>query len=392
MKPAIRVEGLGKQYRIGAPQAAYSTLRESVVDAVRSPFKRLGRNGNGNSPKIWAIQDITFTVKRGDVVGIIGRNGGGKTTLLKVLSRVTEPTVGEVDLYGRVGSLLEVGTGFHPELTGRENTYLNGAILGMGRREIDRKFDEILAFAEIEKFIDTPVKHYSNGMYMRLAFAVAAHLNTEILLVDEVLAVGDEAFQQKCLGKMDTVAKEGRTVLFVSHNTSAIARLCTKAIVLDREILFAGDVPQAIDLYTRKSRTGEQRFDDNKVRGVSVRQVDENIEILVDYKTEHAIQVPEFSFVVNNSMGVPVFGGHSATETITPPPVPKNEGRIRILVDNPKLSGGTYRLSIWFDDGTNDVFRRLDCVIFDIVNTSLKSQLPVSIFGSVSASCSWHLE
>src|SRR6185436_12079439 len=229
MKPIVRVESLSKQYRLGSRESAYGTLRESIVEAVRSPFKRL-RSNNGNS--IWALQDLNFEVAPGEVLGIVGRNGAGKSTLLKVLSRITQPTTGRAELFGRVASLLEVGTGFHPELTGRENIYLNGAILGMERVEIERKFDEIVAFAEIEKFIDTPAKHYSSGMYMRLAFAVAAHLEPEILLVDEVLAVGDVAFQKKCLGKMGEVAQEGRTILFVSHNMTAIKQLCRTGILL----------------------------------------------------------------------------------------------------------------------------------------------------------------
>src|SRR6266487_4258700 len=214
MKPIVRVKNLSKQYHIGSRDAAYDTLRESIVEAVRTPLRRLrGRNRKQTSETIWALKGATFDVESGEVVGIIGRNGAGKSTLLKVLSRITEPTAGRAILRGRVVSLLEVGTGFHPELSGRENIYLNGAILGMKRAEIARKFDEIVAFAEIEKFLDTPVKRYSSGMYVRLAFAVAAHLEPEILLVDEVLAVGDAAFQKKCLGKMDEVSHEGRTVL-----------------------------------------------------------------------------------------------------------------------------------------------------------------------------------
>src|SRR5215468_2950855 len=230
MRPIIKVESLGKQYNIGTQRAPYSTLRDSITEALRAPGGWLRRNGNRKEETIWALQDVSFAVKPGEVVGVIGRNGAGKSTLLKLLSRITEPTSGQINLYGRVGSLLEVGTGFHPELSGRENVYLNGAILGMKRGEIDRKFDEIVAFAEIEKFIDTTVKHYSSGMYMRLAFAVAAHLEPEILLVDEVLAVGDAVFQKKCLGKMEEVSRtEGRTVLFVSHNMGAIQSLCGRA-------------------------------------------------------------------------------------------------------------------------------------------------------------------
>ena len=239
---AIRIENLSKQYRIGRAQPRHDTLRDSLagslqgagrrlMSVVRRPWSDNGRDGSRNDT-IWALKDVSLEVERGEVV-IVGRNGAGKTTLLKILSRITEPTEGRAIISGRAGSLLEVGTGFHPELTGRENIYLNGAILGMRRAEIDRKFDEIVAFAETEKFLDTPVKRYSSGMYVRLAFAVAAHLEPEILLVDEVLAVGDAQFQQKCLGKMGDVAKEGRTVLFVSHNLIALRSLCPRAVWLE---------------------------------------------------------------------------------------------------------------------------------------------------------------
>lgn len=237
----IRAEGLGKKYLIGhqAERERYTALRDVIARSARN-FKRsvgdlLGGRANVAGDEVeefWALKDVSFEIKRGEVVGVIGRNGAGKSTLLKILSRITEPTVGRVEIRGRVASLLEVGTGFHPELTGRENIYLNGAILGMSRAEIKRKFDEIVAFAEVEKFLDTPVKRYSSGMYVRLAFAVAAHLEPEILVVDEVLAVGDAEFQKKCLGKMKDVADHGRTVLFVSHNMAAVSNLCSKAAVL----------------------------------------------------------------------------------------------------------------------------------------------------------------
>jgi lipopolysaccharide transport system ATP-binding protein len=237
---AVRVERLGKEYHIGAlRRQRYNTLRDHVAEAVVAPFRRAGKLLRGQATgaaeldeTIWALRDISFEVDRGEVVGVIGHNGAGKSTLLKILSRITDPTTGMAEIHGRVGSLLEVGTGFHPELTGRENIYLNGAILGMARSEIAARFDEIVAFSEVEKFIDTPVKHYSSGMGLRLAFAVAAHLEPEILIVDEVLAVGDVSFQQKCLGKMGEVAEAGRTVLLVSHNMSAINRLCERAILL----------------------------------------------------------------------------------------------------------------------------------------------------------------
>jgi lipopolysaccharide transport system ATP-binding protein len=233
---AIRVENLSKQYKIGKRQS-YRTLRDTVADAVKATFRRAsGRKPDETdvlNDTIWALLDVSCEIRNGEVVGIIGRNGSGKSTFLKILSRITEPTGGSVEIRGRVGSLLEVGTGFHPELSGRENIYLNGSILGMKRSEIDRKFDEIVAFAEVERFIDTPVKHYSSGMYTRLAFAVAAHLEPELLLVDEVLAVGDARFQKKCLNKMQDIGQEGRTVLFVSHNMPAVTRLCERVILLD---------------------------------------------------------------------------------------------------------------------------------------------------------------
>jgi lipopolysaccharide transport system ATP-binding protein len=280
MKPIIRVENLGKQYRIGRREAAYATLRESLVGAARAPFDRLRRgfrrevNGDAASDRFWALRDVSFEVTPGQVVGIIGRNGAGKTTLLKILSRVTEPTEGRADLYGRVGSLLEVGTGFHPELTGRENVYLNGAILGMKRSDIARKFDEIVAFAEVEKFIDTPVKRYSSGMYVRLAFAVAAHLEPEILIIDEVLAVGDAVFQKKCLGKIGDVAHGGRTVLFVSHNMAAVSALCERVLLMRQgrltfdgpssaaiaRYLQAGAATPSVDLSSATNRQGAHEY------------------------------------------------------------------------------------------------------------------------------------
>jgi lipopolysaccharide transport system ATP-binding protein len=253
MRPIIKVENLSKRFRFNpskAPSVRYDTFRESLVKAVRSPIDRLRRKGGDVDHDIWAINHVSFEVMPGEVLGIIGPNGAGKSTLLKVLSRIIEPTGGRAELYGRVASLLEVGTGFHPDLSGRENVYLNGAVLGMRRREIDARFDEIVAFAEIEKFIDTAVKHYSSGMYLRLAFAVAAHLNPEILIIDEVLAVGDAGFQKKCLGKMDDVTRSGRTVLFVTHGLGMITHLCEHAILLtDGQINKIGPAAEVVDYY-----------------------------------------------------------------------------------------------------------------------------------------------
>jgi lipopolysaccharide transport system ATP-binding protein len=307
MKPIIRVERLSKQYAIGGRQEPYATFRESLVNAARFPLNAIKRRRNGNGDhSFWALKDVSFEVKPGEVVGIIGRNGAGKSTLLKILSRITEPTAGRIELYGRVGSLLEVGTGFHPELTGRENIFLNGAILGMKREEIAKKFDEIVDFAEIEDFLDTPVKRYSSGMYTRLAFAVAANLEPEILIVDEVLAVGDAEFQKKCLGKMHEVSKEhGRTVLFVSHNMTAVQNLCTKAILLrNGQVANAGNTKDIINEYLSKDTAVqlEQRWEkiedapgNDAIRLKRVTVVPVGVEEISTITVETAIEI-EFEF------------------------------------------------------------------------------------------------
>jgi lipopolysaccharide transport system ATP-binding protein len=281
MKPAIRIEGLSKEYRIGAHRGEdYQTLRESIMEAVKGGLRCLTRRGRkpageADERSFWALKDVSFEVAPGEMVGIIGRNGAGKSTLLKCLSRITEPSEGRCEVRGRIGSLLEVGTGFHSELTGRENVYLNGSILGMTRREISRKFDEIVAFSDIGKFIDTPVKRYSSGMYVRLAFAVAAHLDLEVLVVDEVLAVGDLVFQQRCFQKMEQLRKTGRTLLVVSHNTGALLSVCTKAVTLDHgQLVSQGSVEQEVtgylgrlaDLSKRSLQERQDREGDGQVR------------------------------------------------------------------------------------------------------------------------------
>jgi lipopolysaccharide transport system ATP-binding protein len=258
---AIQVEKIGKLYSIGRRER-YRTLRDTIADAVRAPFRKHQKKGED----LWALKHVSFEVQQGEMVGVIGRNGAGKSTLMKVLSRITEPTEGRVEIRGRIGSLLEVGTGFHPELTGRENVYLNGAILGMKRSEIDRKFDDIAAFAEVEKFLDTPVKRYSTGMHVRLAFAVAAHLDCEVMIVDEVLSVGDLKFQKKCLTKMDDVASEGRTILFVSHQLSQIRRICSKTVWLDSgQVRAVGPTGEVVSRYESSMTNGDstRRTDPN---------------------------------------------------------------------------------------------------------------------------------
>ena len=316
-KMALQISGLSKCYRIGIKEA-YPTLREAIVRTASAPWRAFrsrsaGDQDGSDSGQIWALKDVDFEVKQGEIIGVIGRNGAGKSTLLKVLSGITDPTAGYADIYGRVGSLLEVGTGFHMELTGRENIFLNGAILGMHRHEIKRKFDEIVSFSEVEDFLETPVKRYSSGMYMRLAFAVAAHLEPEILLVDEVLAVGDAAFQKKCLGKMDDFALQGRTVLFVSHNMSTIQALCRKTVWLDAgEVVASGSTAEVVERYLasttltetipladRTDRRGDQSVSLSSIRieaadGKAVIRTASRLRVTMDYVSFKPFRHPRF--------------------------------------------------------------------------------------------------
>ncbi len=332
----IRVENLGKKYMIAHQQEIYTTLRDKIAIQFKSAVGKLrskADNKYSRKEEFWALQDISFEVQQGERLGIIGRNGAGKSTLLKVLSRITEPSTGRISLQGRVASLLEVGTGFHPELTGRENIYLNGAILGMSRVEIRRKFDEIVAFAEVEKFLDTPVKRYSSGMYVRLAFAVAAHLEPEILIVDEVLAVGDVQFQKKCLGKMESIAeKEGRTVLFVSHNLAAIKSLCSRALMLARgQVKNIGNVDSVIDEYMTvamsKSKRQEiisscQRFElkfpywvDKNDQPVSIYAFGDRYKLRFEFNFWQPLSKLEVGFAVVNSLGQRIFTSHLSDDS-----------------------------------------------------------------------------
>lgn len=331
MQPIIRVENLSKQYRIGARQKQYKTLRDAFSNSLRTPLRLFQRNGHAAEETIWALRNVSFEVMPGEVVGIIGRNGAGKSTLLKILARITEPTSGEIHLYGRVGSLLEVGTGFHPELTGRENIYLNGAILGMKRSEINAKFDEIVAFAEIGKFLDTVVKHYSSGMYMRLAFAVAAHLDPEILTVDEVLAVGDASFQRKCLGKMGDIARQGRTVLFISHNLAAVRGLCSRTILLESgRVVNDGDAETVISGYFSQGQTAEGvviwnpetapsseeiRFIkayvlNHQKEQVGILDLRKGFQIAIEYEVLKPLRDLRIGFFIQNSEGIGMCGSN----------------------------------------------------------------------------------
>jgi lipopolysaccharide transport system ATP-binding protein len=375
-EPIITIENLSKRYLIGHQQMTGDGLRHVIEGALRNPLSLLQKKGRGRRTEreeFWALSDISFEVEQGEVVGIVGRNGAGKSTILKILSRITEPTIGRVRIKGRVASLLEVGTGFHQELTGRENIFLNGAILGMTRAEIRRKFDEIVAFSEVEMFLDTPVKHYSSGMYVRLAFAVAAHLEPDILIIDEVLAVGDGAFQRKCLGKMNEVSRQGRTVLFVSHNMAAITSLCTRGLLIESGRLVLSESPQVVveeylskssayserPLSERMDRTGNGRVRFTKIsvlnhRNEAVECVTsgQGISICIEYDLADAQEIKNayFQITVSGVHGKPIFGCLSRVTnggvlTLTP--------GARILCHIPclPLLPGLYTYSIWCKAG-----------------------------------------
>jgi lipopolysaccharide transport system ATP-binding protein len=380
----INIENLSKQYEIGSAKDRGRTFREALTDKVLSPFRRIrssftaGTSAIEDETKsIWALKDISLQIKQGEVLGVIGRNGAGKTTLLKILSKITEPTEGQAEIYGRVGSLLEVGAGFHSELTGRENIYLNGSILGMKKAEINRKFDEIVAFAEIEKFIDTPVKRYSSGMYMRLAFAVAANLEPEILLVDEVLAVGDAVFQTKCLAKISSITRQGRTVLFVSHNLGAVGSICENGIVLDKgNIVFRGPIQETIRFYEReifqkkcvdkpitdrsdRSGTGDVKLVDFHIENGNGEKIDRihngsTVKFYFGYRTarEQGAEAVDLNIVVERETGENVFqlGTRFTGQRFEHLP---SKGDIICTIKKFPLVPGKYKLNLYLESETN---------------------------------------
>jgi lipopolysaccharide transport system ATP-binding protein len=365
---AIETRGLGKQYSLGLNRRGYGTLREAITEVARRPLRRMrGKADRQQREWLWALHDLSLTVRRGEVVGLIGHNGAGKSTLLKILSRITEPSAGWADVTGRVGSLLEVGTGFHPELTGRENIFLNGAILGMRREEIRARFDEIVSFAEIERFLDTPVKRYSSGMSVRLAFAVAAHLEPEILLVDEVLAVGDAAFQRKSLGKMNEVAREGRTVVFVSHNLAIIQALCERGVLLERGAVIAdGPVEETIaaylktleraasrDLLERRDRDN-RAYDETLVRRVEVRDAEggqANVvvsgrPVTIEVDVTEQLPMMECILTIANNLGQPVTTLDSESSSPQDERDPSFGARIACRIESLPLLPGRYRIDV----------------------------------------------
>jgi lipopolysaccharide transport system ATP-binding protein len=398
---AIRVGGLSKRYRLGKP-LRYKTFRDAIAETIAGPIRAMasrldGRVSRGGEPRahdhIWALKDVSFEVKRGEVLGIIGRNGAGKSTLLKILSRITEPTEGCAEVYGRTGALLEIGTGFHPELTGRENIYLNGAILGMKTREMNHKFDEIVAFAELEQFLDTPLKHYSTGMYIRLAFAIAAHLEPEILLIDEVLAVGDAAFQKKCLDKMGEIAKGGQTILFISHNLVAVQGLCREAVWLDHgAVLQRGLAKDVIASYlkaTSSTRT-EQVWEEIhtapgheqvRLRRVSVHPIDGAPSDPITVRTPFVMEFEywnlapgahlNLSVYLYNEQGIAVFNTGPVSEPVWHGRAfPAGLFRSLCYVPGDLLNEGTYRILVLIiKDLCYILHQQEDVLVFNIIDS-----------------------
>ncbi|MBD2357548.1 ABC transporter ATP-binding protein [Tolypothrix sp. FACHB-123] len=399
----IRVENLSKKYIIGhQQQERYTALRDVIANKAKvliSPFYNKTSKMLNSQEEFWALKDVSFEIKQGDRVGIIGRNGAGKSTLLKVLSRITEPTEGSIKIKGRVASLLEVGTGFHPELTGRENIYLNGAILGMSKVEIKRKFDEIVDFAEIAKFLDTPVKRYSSGMYVRLAFAVAAHLEPEILVVDEVLAVGDAQFQKKCLGKMQEVSTQGRTIIFVSHNSSAIANLCDRGLFLEKGNLKANTTSiQALSLYTSELNkfnfVSQTKIDSPSIWKV---EIDQNalekgdLCVKVHFTSPWVLDPPLVGIVVYSIHGIPLFGTNTWLDPDFKPQCLKS-GIATLLVKNLPLHSGSYKLSIWLGEKNQNYDSKLDAIAFDFISLDVLPQgLSPDFIGPFKIYGQWHL-
>jgi lipopolysaccharide transport system ATP-binding protein len=397
---AIKAENISKQYRLG--EVGTGTLSHDLnrfwhkVRGKEDPYLKIGdsndRSKKGTSDYVWSLRDINFEIEKGDAVGIIGRNGAGKSTLLKLLSKVTKPTTGSFKVNGRIASLLEVGTGFNPEMTGRENIYLNGAILGMRRHEISRKMDEIIAFSGVERYIDTPVKRYSSGMYVRLAFAVAAHLESEILIVDEVLAVGDAEFQKKCLGKMGDVSKsEGRTVLFVSHNMGAVQNLCSKTIYLSNgQFVKMGATKEIVSEYlSDRNNLSNYKEYSKFLKYVKIDQIGDKIILTAEYDLEFPIEKPSLGFVLYNNEGIPIFATNPILENIEFNSRKHVSGRIEVEVSEPKLIDGDYIASIWFGDGKEDFIEDLECLTLEISGMTTNKQYNQSIIGNVVPKTVW---
>jgi len=402
----ISVHDLSKRYRLGLKEKQAETLAGQIGNLIKSPWQNLKRLremskfGVEDESVFWALKDINFEVKEGEVLGIIGKNGAGKSTLLKILSQITDPTSGKIEIHGRVASLLEVGTGFHPELSGRENIYMNGTILGMTRREIDSKLDEIIDFSGVEKFIDTPVKFYSSGMKVRLGFSVAAHLEPEILIIDEVLAVGDFEFQKKCLGKMEDVSKnQGRTVLFVSHQMDAIKSLCSNCLLLEKgRFADLGDTENIIEKYLGASSFLMARIflPQRSPKFISYAKIDHllltkgKLKILVGFESDEIISFPVVGFVINNQLGSPVFGSNPRFHRDGYTPSPGKSGDLIAITDLGNLHSGIYKVSIWFGNEFKDFDSHTDVLTFEWISGNNDSQRPNPLsIGPLNQFVSW---
>lgn len=410
----LRAERLSKMYHIGRREERPDSLREAVVAGFKVPWQRLRRGGaasDRDEDVIWALKDVSFEVERGEVLGVIGRNGAGKSTLLKILSQITEPTRGRAEIHGRVGSLLEVGTGFHQELTGRENVYLSGAVLGMTRSEIEQKFDEIVAYSGVEKFIDTPIKRFSIGMKVRLGFAVAAHLEPEIMLIDEVLAVGDASFQKKCIGKMSSISREGRTILFVSHDMTAIQSLCTRCLLIDRgQVLFDGSSGEAVKRYLQaQAKRGEVTFGpetartgsglarltgatvfDEKGRPMSAIGVGDGFTVKLDFKAVERIADPSFDFLIHDSFGQRLATLSTRITHGTMPDI-TDDGSVFVHVDRFDALPGLYYLTVGIStfDGEVDLIDNaleIEVTPRDVYGTG---KLPPPASAAIYVPCRW---
>lgn len=391
----IQVEGIGKSYKISHELKASVgnvSIRDGINNIVRKPIE-LVTGHRMRQEKFWALKDINFEVEQGEVLGIIGKNGSGKSTLLKILSRITEPTTGEIRMHGRVASLLEVGTGFHPELTGRENIYFNGSILGMRKKEIESKFDEIVAFSEVEKFLDTPVKFYSSGMYVRLAFAVAAHLDPDILIIDEVLAVGDTSFQKKCLSKMKDVSGQGRTVLFVSHTMKTVEELCTRALVLQSGLVnYQGSVEKAISNYVgREGKGNSVNYNKGVVKSIKANQQGEKLVIQLVFDNNAKPISPNLGFVILDQLGNKIAGTNPKDylEHIKLSKI--SNGVVTAEVTEPLLLDGEYKLSVWFGDGVTDFFSDEECLSFNVKNMVKGYGQSGYQVGASAVKCKWRV-
>ncbi len=400
-EPIIIAENISKLFHLSHEgNQKYTALRDIIANNIKSLFS--AKSSESRSEEFWALKDLSFEILKGDRVGIIGRNGAGKSTLLKLLSRISEPSTGKIKIRGRVASLLEVGTGFHPELTGRENIYLNGAILGMTRQEIKSKFDEIVDFAEIEKFLDTPVKRYSSGMYVRLAFAVAAHLEPDILIIDEVLAVGDAQFQRKCLGKMDDVSKnDGRTVLFVSHNMDAVTNLCNKSIYLKRGMLMMyDDTRSVIDAYLKDNKTVEvkdENFDPNKAKILNIELdstelIKGNIKITVEYNWPLEVN-PSVGITFSTMYGSTIYGTNFSLHHNDSLDVHIKHGIATFFVDNIPLHSGSYNITVYLGDGYHNLDIKFDALTFDFIsNSGIINPYSHQIIGPLNLPARWELK